>query len=46
MVQVEDTALRVDCAVEFFNNINSGAVAGGGGGGGSGRGEDGQGFRA
>ena len=38
-------ALRVDCAVEFFNNINSGAVAGGGGGGGSGRGEDGVGAR-
>ena len=38
-------ALRLDCSIDSWSNIEGGAVAGGGGGGGSGRGADGTGNR-
>ena len=38
-------ALRLDCSIDSWSNIEGGAVAGGGGGGGSGRGLDGTGNR-
>lgn len=38
-------ALRLDCNIDSWSNIEGGAVAGGGGGGGSGRGADGTGAR-